>query len=425
MTASKARELVLPSLRGAMGDWIYYSAMMKASDLVERVNYAEEIHESQDLSDWIQRRLEGERAAKIAKYLQSTPQRFFNSLVIAVYDGAPRWIEIGEVSLAADPQVQEKIASNAAGLIGFLHLSGTEKMFAVDGQHRLAGFKKASSSGMELTKEVVSVLLVGHKDSAEGRIRTRRLFTTLNKTAVPVNKRDIIALDEDDVMAITARGLVENDDRFKDGRVALSVSQSIPATDTKCFTTIGALYDSLLQLFLARTGKKKDYLRFNRPDEQELSTRMAEATSFFDALGDAFPTLGKFFKATVPEKVAGPARTNGGHILFRPIGLVMITRLAVALSKDRGIELLDAVRVLKAIPTNLSEAPYTDVIWNPRSNVIVGKGTKLAFDLLRYMCDVPSDDQALLQRYKGALGNDAVLPKKIAALHRAIKKKPD
>lgn len=36
------------------------------------------------------------------------------------------------------------------------------------------------------------------------RERTHRLFTTLNKSAKPVAKADIIALDEDDTMAIIA-----------------------------------------------------------------------------------------------------------------------------------------------------------------------------------------------------------------------------
>ena len=40
---------------------------------------------------------------------------------------------------------------------------------------------------------------VMHKNTTDGLEATRRLFTTLNKTAKPVSKNAVIALDEDDV----------------------------------------------------------------------------------------------------------------------------------------------------------------------------------------------------------------------------------
>ena len=49
-----------------------------------------------------------------------------------------------------------------------------------------------------------------------------RLFTTLNKTARPVSKNAVIALDEDDVMAICVRRLIE-DSRFFHGNLECSV----------------------------------------------------------------------------------------------------------------------------------------------------------------------------------------------------------
>jgi DNA sulfur modification protein DndB len=107
------------------------------------------------------------------------------------------------------------LSEEAKDSIGFLRLTGTEKLFAIDGQHRLSGIKHAIEHDLELSEELVPVIFVGHANTVVGMRRTRRLFTTLNKTAVPVTKRDIIiALDEDDVMAITARRLYEEDSRF-------------------------------------------------------------------------------------------------------------------------------------------------------------------------------------------------------------------
>ena len=46
--------------------------------------------------------------------------------------------------------------------------------------------------------------------------RTRRLFTTLNRYAKPVKKSEIIALDEDDIIAIITRELVEKYPLFRE-----------------------------------------------------------------------------------------------------------------------------------------------------------------------------------------------------------------
>ena len=64
--AKKKKQLdpiVLPALRGIMGDWIYYSCLMDIEELSKRVRYAEEVHSNKLLSGMIQRRLE-EAAAR-------------------------------------------------------------------------------------------------------------------------------------------------------------------------------------------------------------------------------------------------------------------------------------------------------------------------------------------------------------------------
>lgn len=244
----KQAPLVLPALRGSIGNWIYYSCLMSFSEISSRVRYAEEIHPDKALSQLIQRSLEGPRAKHIAGYLASTKERFFNSLVLATYGGSPNWLEVGDFRSTTSPEVVKLISENAMDSLGFLSLSGTEKIFAIDGQHRLAGIKRAMEDGLELTQEQVPVIVVGHKKDAAGMQRTRRLFTTLNKTAVPVRKRDIIALDEDDAMAITARRLVETDVAFRDPKIAVISSQNIPAGNRVCLTTISSLYDVLKHL---------------------------------------------------------------------------------------------------------------------------------------------------------------------------------
>lgn len=48
-------KLYLPSLRGVIGDWVYYPTLMKLKDIAERINIADEIYKSKTLSDMVQR----------------------------------------------------------------------------------------------------------------------------------------------------------------------------------------------------------------------------------------------------------------------------------------------------------------------------------------------------------------------------------
>lgn len=402
----KHAPLILPALRGSIGDWIYYACLMPMAEIGNRVNFAEEIHPDKALSQLIQRSLEGPRARHIAEYLTSTKERFFNSLVLATYGGSPDWLEVGNFKSTNQALVQA-LPENATDSLGFLSLTGSEKIFAVDGQHRLAGIKRVMSDGVDVSNEQLPVLLVGHKKSVAGLQRTRRLFTTLNKTAVPVRKRDIIALDEDDVMAIIARRLVETNPAFRDPKIAVISSQNIPVANRTCLTTISSLYDTLKVLFMYEVKQRSDRaLRFNRPSDARLDEFYTIATTYFSALGKAFKPVGSLFAATKPAAVAGKHRgPHGGHLLFRPIGLDIVTKTVVEIAQTRDIELADAVMKLRNLPTDIAAAPYLNVIWDP-SRHKVARDKALAHDLVRYMAGLPVDEDQLKNQYSVALGID-------------------
>ena len=201
MTPPNAGPIVLPALRGIMGNRAYYSCLMTLRELATRVNYAKEIHVNESLSDMIQRALEDKRSEEIAAYLQDNSDRFFNSLVVAVYDGEPNWHPLSNVKSRYGPDTTLELSEETIESVGFLTLRGDEKLFALDGQHRLAGIKRAIHGRMTDPEDEVSVIFLGHKNTTDGLEATRRLFTTLNKTARPIRKNAVIALDEGDVMA--------------------------------------------------------------------------------------------------------------------------------------------------------------------------------------------------------------------------------
>lgn len=411
----KQKPLILPAIRGSFGDWIYYSCLMSIAEVSERVQFAEEIHPDQALSRLIQRSLEGPRSKHIAEYLASTKERFFNALVLATYSGNPEWLEVGGFRSTTRPDIVKEISQSAMDSMGFLRLNGSEKVFAIDGQHRVAGIKRALSNGAEIAREQVAVLLVGHKKSAAGMQRTRRLFTTLNKTAVPVRKRDIIALDEDDVMAIIARRLVESNAAFRDPKIAIISSQSIPTGNRTCLTTISSLYDILKLLFKHEVGQRSDRsLRFNRPTDERLEQHYAFAVSYFEALGQAFKPVGSLFSSADPSRITEKHRgSHGGHLLFRPIGLDIFTQTALEFAKVRDTELDEAVARLRVVPIDLTKPPYCHVIWDPVRQRVIGRAKGIARELLKHIVGLPAE-RSLLERYRLALGDaDAKLPGKL------------
>jgi DNA sulfur modification protein DndB len=168
-----------PALRGIFGDWVYYSCLMSVAEVSERLSFAAEIHKSKEMSEWNQRRIDEGRSKEIADYLIREPQRFFNSLVVAICGGDPAWHAFSNFKPLADDIDLADVPDDVEASVGFLSLTGQEKMFAIDGQHRLAGMKEAVKQQSELGKDEVSLILVAHKTSHSGVERTRRLFTTL------------------------------------------------------------------------------------------------------------------------------------------------------------------------------------------------------------------------------------------------------
>ena len=101
------KNLYLPALRGFFGDWVYYSCIMPLATISKMVNFADELHNSKNLSELIQRTIKKRRGNEIASYLTNEKERFFNSLVVAVYGGAPSWRSIGIVSSHTDVKVED------------------------------------------------------------------------------------------------------------------------------------------------------------------------------------------------------------------------------------------------------------------------------------------------------------------------------
>jgi len=357
-----------------MGDWDYYLCVLKMADAATRIRSAEEIHDSETLNDLLQRRLTN-RSKSIASYLLGQQQRLFNAMVIGVYEGNPRFAEI-ELRNTEHEAINNEQAERLEGLLGYLILNGSERLFAIDGQHRIYGIRDALAINPHLGEEEVSVIFVGHSNTKKGKKRTRRLFTTLNRYAKPVSKGDIIALDEDDIVAIVTRMMVTDFPLFKDS-IASNLTKNLPPGDKNSFTSIVALYDAL-DAFLTR-GSRKTWLKFRRfrPEDDTIVEFYTLAYELFDLMTKHFNGLRKFSKMSNTQSRASNFRHDkGGDLLFRPIGLEMLVKVITHMGRIMSLE--KAVKFASKAPLELSMEPWVGLLWEHETEKMITANKSIA-----------------------------------------------
>lgn len=367
----------IPAIRGKIGNTVYYSTNLtfkQVNELVKRVD--SELHTSNSLKEEIQRSLT-QNYKQIEEYILNREDHFFDSLVLAVYDGDPQWTEVRY-------EINEETYYN----IGLLELSGTEKIFPVDGQHRVEGIKAALQQNSKIENETISVMLIGHSNTPEGRQRSRRIFSTLNRYVKPVRLGDIIALDEDDIVAIVTRELLESYPLFMGNKIKASNSKSIPKTDKAAFTSLMTLYDchiSLLNVFLSEINSKKytakqikDYLKY-RPTEEVITNFTTYLTDFWNFMRSNFNEI-ETFTQNQADNAADELRSpnTGGNLFFRPIGLLPFVEAIAKIKTTNGtLSYDDILQKYTHMNRIVSQEPWNKILWNPLTNKMIMKNQSL------------------------------------------------
>ncbi|HCS73742.1 MAG TPA: DndB, partial [Clostridiales bacterium] len=365
----------IPAIRGYIGNWIYYISVLSFEDIsiyVKPVN--QELHQTTALSDMIQRSIT-DNYKKITSYILSQEERFFNSLVLAVYDGDPQWVEV-ELDYGDEEFFN----------IGFLDFNGDEKIFPIDGQHRVEGIKAALKEKPELCEEKVPVIFIGHRNTIEGMRKSRRLFSTLNRYATPVSMRDIIALDEDDIVAIVTRELVEECELFKGDRIVYTANKPIPEKNKAAFTSIVNLYkcnDELYKCFIGKQSIAK-YKRARR-SEEEINQFSEFCFNYWNGFASHIEVVSEYLKESGNKQAIKWRNRDGGNLLFRPIGLLPFTMAVIEIKARSGMDFLHIFKNMNALGLILRENPWRQVLWNDIEQKMLTADNKLVKSLLIYL----------------------------------------
>lgn len=379
-------QIDIPAIRGYIGTLVYYTATFTFKQIAERVNVDNKLYNSKSLSEQLQRALTDNHKS-IKEYILTQKEHFFNALVLAVYDGEPTWNEL-------DLEFQ----GNRYYSMGFLRLNGQENIFPVDGQHRVKGIMEALKENPKLKDEEIAVIFIGHHNTEKGKEKTRRIFSTLNRYAKPVTPGDNIALDEDDVVAITTRDLLEHCPLFMNENVNIGKknSRALPDNDDKSFTSLITLYDTNRMIYTyyksIRDHQKKVYnstkiagfLKF-RPEQQDIDHFYNYLMDFWNMFINTFPGVKHYVDNCDDAKAASTYRNKeaGGLLYFRPIALPQLIKAIFETKFRTQLELNDCILKYAQIEMCISKEPWLNMLWDKeKQNMIMDYKTKICYMLI-------------------------------------------
>ncbi len=366
----------ISALRGHMGSTDYYLATVKARELAAVAMMAGELNQwtTWSVFERFQRELAQRRVEKeIVPYLVRTKDRFFNSLIVLVFE--PEVFEF-ESLMATVPSLPRAYAS-AAEQMGFLTIEGGS-LVVLDGQHRLGALRGVLTAGPELTGEYVdavagdelSVLFIPH----ESFEKTRRIFNKVNRYAKPTSPTDNIITSEDDGSAIVTRWLVEDLPplglvgpqpplKAQDGAGEPIVEwrqQTLRPESTK-FTTLSALYQMTMTILSAdgMTGFDEKHM-VNRPNDKQLSRAYSFVADWWHkVLTDFTP----YRRAIARPSMLPDLRSYRAEysLLFRPIGQLAFTHALVgAVLLGRSLE--EALEVAEDQGWSAADPLFTNTV---------------------------------------------------------------
>jgi DNA sulfur modification protein DndB len=360
-----ANQTLIPALRAKVGDWEYYICSMKYGVVDSQIKFAYELGGNTALNTMIQRGLSN-RTQEITEYLVRSEHRFLGAMIVACWGGAPKYIEVQ----MEDP---EGYVSSLDEGFGILTFDGSQRFFALDGQHRLRAIKDALNKDASLANEDICVLIVSHFETDEGRERTRRLFTNINRNAKMTSAAENIALDEDDGYAILTRRLLQDHDWLKNdgvvkvftkidaitGEIKLA-GDAITKTDAKAASTITVVYKMLMDLGLMLDHKIDLH---ERPSDDQLETAYDLLSGYIDDLLDKCGNYRKQAEAaaSMRDLRAPKNKEETGHPFARPVVQRAVARVASHIVDQERLTWAEVCDRLSKLTWSLDSAPWTAV----------------------------------------------------------------
>ncbi len=354
--------LLIPAIKGRIGNTEYYETTMRVRDLVQAVRRPSELDDWANFSieERMQRELDDKRVREqIVPYLSRNEDRFFGSIIVLVYNGEVLFETIADLKISVPGAYKAN-----AHRIGFITIDGGS-LIVLDGQHRLAALKSVyepKQDGVvygpfvkDIPDDEVCVIFLQH----ENPVKTRRIFNTVNRYAKQTSRGDNIITSEDDGYAIVTRRLLRDDEPLGNRIVSnkpfevVNWKSNTLTTRSKQLTTISAVYESA-QLILGSGF----YEAQTRPDDNKLDEGAERVGAVWKAMLEG---LQPYQDALAnPETIPAMRDENGASaLLFKPAAQIALLRGLLNATHGDRMTLAEAVSRANAIDWRM-QAP----LWN-------------------------------------------------------------
>ncbi|PHS71156.1 MAG: hypothetical protein COB22_07380 [Cycloclasticus sp.] len=192
----------------------------------------------------------------------------------------------------------------------------------------------------------------------------------------------------------------------------------MPTGNDYSFTTISALYD-VVSLIIKDINKnisyglpyKKDEVSLNRPSDNDLDKYFKLVMRYFNGIKKYFPEFKSYCESDDYKKLGEKLRHGtGGHILFRPQGLLMISKVITKLTEKYTLD--KSIRLISKAPLLYEDEAYSMLLWNNISNTVVKSKEALVKDIMLDNLGVfPVGKKLdLLKRYKKTFNDKSKIP---------------
>lgn len=416
--------LLIPAIKGRIGNTEYYETTMRVRDLVQAVRRPSELDDWANFSieERMQRELDDKRVREqIVPYLTRNEDRFFGSIIVLVYNGDVLFETIADLKISVPGAYKAN-----AHRIGFVTIDGGS-LIVLDGQHRLAALKSVyepKQDGVvygpyvkEIPDDEVCVIFLKH----ENPVKTRRIFNTVNRYAKQTSRGDNIITSEDDGYAIVTRRLLRDDEplgnRIVNGKPfeVVNWKSNTLTTRSKQLTTISAVYESA-HLILGNGF----YQPQTRPDDTKLDEGAERVGAVWKAMLDG---LQPYQDALAnPETIPAMRDEHAASaLLFKPAAQIALLRGLLNATIGDRMTLAEAVSRANAIDWRMQAPLWIGVLMKASGAIDAGSEARnraggLISWLIAANVMTKEEHDAIRRTYNQAFGIDVNDPEQAGAL---------
>jgi DNA sulfur modification protein DndB len=427
--------VTVPAMRAKMGSRTYYIGKMRASELSGQVGIASELEDwtSLELEDVYQRDLNIKRVTQvIAPYLAESPDRFFGSIIVWARDESV--IEFERI-MDVVPEIKiPKAYESSLNDLGVIVIGGDGRatqsgLVALDGQHRLAAIREVVQGKTpgpfkgDVANDEITVIFVSDSDT----VKTRGLFTILNRTARRVSKNDVLIMSETDGSAMVARKVISSKllaPRGLDDKPLVKwESNTISKKDTQ-ITTLNAI--AQIVAIIARHEKvilENDDDAQVPPDSDAVSAARDATLNWFEILFDSIPEFRQMQED--PNSVVENRKPDKPYsLLMRPVGLIVLfSAVSIALDSQQGglTSISEAFRRIAKLDWSFDSGLWKQIMVSSKGTITNRQSDlDLASELAAWMITGRTSNKQfqsiLIEKYKRQLNrDDAQLPTPVFA----------